>query len=243
MSSNCSSQSTGWLLDVYVEQNRAIMWVKTLEGKILKLYDTYQPAFYVLPKDGNKDAGLFQVLSQECTVKKLEWKDRFTELFECDMHGMKRLICVYPESILHYKALVKRLEHDPRVAQLFNTDLSHIQQYSFTNLKIEPTSKVEVEYDKNDLTLLNISKIDEEDVSTPPFSIMYFEIQTASSLSYSLDPDLITEIRVRYQQEAEISFEGSEEDIMTDFCKYALAKDPDILICIILNTKMSSLCE
>jgi len=167
-------------------------------------------------------------------VKNLEWQDKFTDLFELDTHGMKRLICVYPESILHYKPLVKRLEHDPRVAQLFNIDFSHIQQYLFTKLKIEPTSKVEVEYDKSDSRLIKISKItEEEDVATPPFSILYFEIHTASSSSpYNLGHDQIGEISVRYSQELEISFEGSEENIITEFCKYVLAKDPDILICI-----------
>ena len=94
---------------------------------------------------------LFQVLSQQSTVKKLEWQDKFTDLFDFDTSGKKRLICVYPESILHYKTLERKLEHDPRVSQLFNADLSHIQRYLFTELKIEPTSKVEVEYDKNDL--------------------------------------------------------------------------------------------
>ncbi|SRR6266487_419630 len=104
-------------------------------------------------------------------------------------------------------------------------------------LKIEPTSKVEVEYDKND-SRLKISKIkDDEDVATPPFSILYFEIHTASlsSSSCNLGLDPIREIKVRYQQELEISLEGSEENIITDFCKYVLAKDPDILICISNN--------
>jgi DNA polymerase elongation subunit (family B) len=167
-------------------------------------------------------------------VKNLEWQDKFTDLFELDTRGMKRLICVYPESILHHKPLVKRLEHDPRAAQLFNTDLSHLQQYLFTKLKIEPTSRVEVEYDKNDSRLITISKInDEEDVTTLPFSILYFEIHTTSS-SYNLshDQEPIREIRVRYQQELEISIGGSEENIITDFCKFVLEKDPDILICI-----------
>ena len=231
---NGSNHSTGWLLDVSIERNHAIIWIKTLDGKILKLFDIYQPTFYVLPKNGYEGDSLFQVLSQQSMVKNLEWQDKFTDLFELDTHGMKRLICVYPESILHYKPLIKRLEQHPRESQLFNIDLSHIQQYLFTKLKIELTSKVEVEYDKNDSRLININKINEEDVARPPFSVLYFEIQTElSSLSYDLghDHDSIREIRVRYQEELEISFEGSEENIITDFCKYVLAKDPDILIC------------
>jgi hypothetical protein len=222
MESSSDTHSTGWLLDVSIDKYLAIIWVKTLEGKILKVFDIYQPTFYVLPKDRHTGAALFQVLSRQSTVKKLEWQDKFTDLFEYDTRRMKRLICVYPESILHYKPLIKRLKHDPRVAQLFNTDLSHIQQYLFTKLKIQPTSKVEVEYDKNDSRLINIRRINEdEDVAMPPFSILYFEIHTASS-SYNLGHDQgpIREIRVRYREELEISFEGHEENILTDFKTY-----------------------
>jgi len=94
-------------------------------------------------------------------VKNLEWEDKFTDLFDHDRHGMKKLICVYTESTLHHKTLLQSLNKDPRVVQLFNTDLSHVQQYLFTKLKIEPTSKVEVQYDKNESRLIKITKINE----------------------------------------------------------------------------------
>jgi hypothetical protein len=55
--------STGWLLDVSIEQNRATIWLKTIEGNILKLSDAYQRNFYVLPKDENTNADLFQILA------------------------------------------------------------------------------------------------------------------------------------------------------------------------------------
>ncbi len=221
--------STGWLLDVSIEQNRATILIKTKEGIALKLIDTYQPNFYVLPKDENTGADLFQILSQLSIVKYVGWEDKFTDLFDNDGHGMKKLICVYSESIQDYKILLKSLEEDPRVVQLFNTDLSHVQQYLFTKLKIEPASKVEVQYDKNDSTKIN--EEDEMAVASPPFSILHFEIQTSSP--YNFTPrdviDQITEIRVRYQDEPEFSIEGSEDAILQSFFEYVLLKDPDIL--------------
>src|SRR5437016_2686294 len=120
--------STGWLLDISIEENCATIWIKTSEGAILKLADTYHPNFYILPEDENIGADLFQILSQQSIVKKVEWQNKFTDLFNNDKHEMKKLICVYPESLLYHKTLLKSLEKDPRVAQLFHTDLSNIQQ-------------------------------------------------------------------------------------------------------------------
>ncbi|MFZ0511980.1 MAG: DNA polymerase domain-containing protein, partial [Candidatus Nitrosopolaris sp.] len=227
-----SGSSIGWLLDVIIEQDHATIWIKTIDGTILKLRDKYKPSFYALPKDESTDE-ISHILSQQPKIKKVEWKNRLTDLFDNDEHGIKRLICVYLESLFNYKILTRTLEKDQRVAQLFNTDLSHVQQYLFTRLKIEPTSKVEVQYDRNDSKLITLAKISEVEVALPPFSILYFELDTELS-RYNLGlhdvNDPITKIRVRYEEEAQIMFQGNEEAILTDFCRYVLSKDPDILI-------------
>ena len=223
--------SIGWLLDVTIEQNCATLWIKTTDGKILRLRDSYQPNFYVLPKNENAGTELFHLLSQQPKIKKLEWVDRRTNLFDHDGYGMKRLICVYPESIYHYKVLSKKLQNDSRVVRVFNADLSHVQQYLFTQLKIEPTCKIQVQYDG--ARLICMIKLDEYDIEAPPFSILYFEVIMSLS-PYSFDPydvnDHIRQIGARYQEEPEIIFEGSEEKMLTDFCRYVLTKDPDIII-------------
>ena len=69
--------STGWLLDVSVGQNRATIWIKTIEGIILRLIETYQPSVHVLPKDEYAGADLFQILSQQSIVKNLGWEEEF----------------------------------------------------------------------------------------------------------------------------------------------------------------------
>jgi hypothetical protein len=197
--------STGWLLDASIEQNRATIWIKTEVENAFRLLDTYQPNFYVLPKDENIGAELFHLLSQQFIVKNTEWEDKFTDLFEDDKHGIKKLTCIYAESLLRYKTLLKSLEKDPRVAQLFNTDLSHIQQYLFTNLRIEPTSKVQVYRDRKESRLIRITKIDEDLVAAPPpFSSMYFEIHsTSSTLSFDDDAnDPITEPDIKKDEKS-----------------------------------------
>jgi hypothetical protein len=45
-------KTTGWILDVYVEGEKAITWLRAADGTHLKLHDEYNPSFYVLPKTG-----------------------------------------------------------------------------------------------------------------------------------------------------------------------------------------------
>ncbi|HXX96779.1 MAG TPA: DNA polymerase domain-containing protein [Candidatus Bathyarchaeia archaeon] len=226
------ASAIGWLLDVTVDGNAATLWIKTTEGGILRLVDKYQPYLYILPTDESAGIKLFHALSQQPKITRVAWQNRFTDIFDHDGHGLRRLLSVYSESIHCHKALLRKLEKDPRVAQLFNTDLSYIQQYLFTRLKIEPTSKVKVEYDGTDLR--TITKIDEHGgVEPPPFTILFFEVTTLSSL-YSSDShdvnDPIKQITARYQEEQEVTFADDEETILKDFCNYVLTNDPDILI-------------
>ncbi|HYZ51028.1 MAG TPA: hypothetical protein VE593_09085 [Nitrososphaeraceae archaeon] len=57
---------TGWLLDVSIDNDHAILSIKTEEnGQILKLRDTYHPGFYILPRNEVDGLHLFQALSRE----------------------------------------------------------------------------------------------------------------------------------------------------------------------------------
>jgi len=224
------ASAIGWLLDVTVDRNAVTLWVKTTDGSILRLVDKYQPWLYVMPADESAGFELFHTLSQQPKITKAEWHNRLTDIFDHGGH-VGRQLCVCSESIYYYKAFLKKLEKDLRVARLFNTDLLYIQQYLFTRLKIEPASKVKVEHDGT--VLQTITKIDEHEggVQPPPFTLLYFEVTTLSSL-YSLDShdvnDPIKQITVRYQEEQEVTFADDEETILEDFCNYVLTRHPNL---------------
>ena len=147
----------------------------------LVLYDAimpYHPGFYILPRNEPDGLCLFQVLSrqqqQDIAVKKVSCKEnKFTSFFDNEQSAknktQNKLIYIQLQSLRYYQPLLKKLAKCYRVKQFFNTDLSHVQQYLFTKLRIEPTSKVKVEYHCS--KILEISKVDDEEqqISPPPF--------------------------------------------------------------------------
>ena len=226
---------TGWLLDVSIEQDNAILWIKTVDKKILRLTDSYQPFFYILPRNKQDRHSLFHILSQQSIIKKVSWEEnKLTNLF--DEEDRQKLICIFPESVQYYTAILKKLEKDHRVKQFFNTDLSHVQQYLFHRLKVEPTNKVGVKYDGS--RLVKLTKVDENEISSPPFSMLYVSAYTSSGKITS--DDSVMTIRVRYedvhdskQHGEEILFNYKEEkSILEKFCSYVQAKDPDIIVSV-----------
>ncbi len=218
---------TGWLLDVSIDNDHAILFIKTEEeGQILKLRDSYHPGFYILPRNEADGINLFQLLSREEEIS-VRWEDKHTDLF--DSNKTRKLIHVQLRSLRYYQPLLNKLENDYRVKQLFNTDLLHIQQYLFDRLKIEPTSKVKVEYDGS--SLLGAVKIDDEDnVNPPPFSMLYFDLHTYSGILAS--EDSIRIIKVKYGEDGVVFDNNDEKIILQQFSDYIYDKNPDIIVCM-----------
>lgn len=216
----------GWLLDVSIKNDYAIVWIKTEEGQILKLRDSYNPGFYILPRNDADGLHLFQILSREEEIA-VSWEDKHTNLF--GRTNQLKLLYVQLQSLRYYQHLLKKLQNDCQVKQLFNTDLLHVQQYLFTRLKTEPTSKVEVKYDG--LKLLGMVKADDgNNVSPPPFPLLYFDLHTNSGILAS--EDAIRIIKVRYGED-EVVFDNIEESvILQQFSDYLFDKSPDIIICM-----------
>ena len=72
----------GWLLDVSIDNDHGILWIKTEEDRqILKLRDSYHPGFYVLLRNESDGLHLFQILSREEEIT-VSWEEnKFTRLF------------------------------------------------------------------------------------------------------------------------------------------------------------------
>jgi DNA polymerase elongation subunit (family B) len=110
----------------------------------------------------------------------------------------------------------------------------------FTTLRIEPTSKVEVEY--CGCRILRITRIENDAILHPPFSTLYYEVDAFSQEGNLHDEIQITKIRIWFEED-DLSFQGSEESVLEDFCEYILHRDPDIPVCITNNLQGSNIIQ
>ena len=220
------TRCTGWILDVYIEDDQAILWIRTEDGNTLKLIDCYEPYFYIEPKSEKDGMELFQILRDIELIKELRWEQKFTNISN---NVSQKLIRVGTYFVHHYNLLLKVLEHDTlrqRIRRLYNTHLSHLQSYLFTQLKIQVTSKVSVEYENR--TLSSIYSINNEEIQSP-FSIMQVEIVPTTEQTILDSDDPIQSINVRYNEE-DVAFQDDESTLLQDFSNYVVSKDPDVII-------------
>jgi hypothetical protein len=62
---NTLATCVGWLFDISIENDKAIIWIKTEDKKILNLRDSYKTSFYILPRNESDGLQLLRVLSQQ----------------------------------------------------------------------------------------------------------------------------------------------------------------------------------
>jgi hypothetical protein len=131
---------TGWILDIYIENNEVILWIKTEEGKALRLTDSYEPRLYILPKTEEVGQEIIQILSDFPMVKEVKWQRKFTSIFD---FVAEKLICVRTSVIPHHNLLIKSMRHEKlreRIYKTFNGQLAHIQRYLFEQVGVAPSS-------------------------------------------------------------------------------------------------------
>ncbi len=224
-----SQKCNGWILDIYIEDNEAILWVKTDEEQVLKLFDNYEPVFYIQPKNENCGNEILQILHDLELIKEIKWAYKLTGL---DNNIKQKLLYVRCYLIHHYNLLLKVLEHDSlrqRINQIFNTSLSHIQRYIFTQLRISPTTQVQIEHEDGEL--LSISNVNDDEALRLPLTMTEIEVIPFTEQEVLDMDDPIKSIKIRFNS-VDLTLDDDESTILEQCFNYIQSEDPDLIVFI-----------
>ena len=213
----------GYILDTYVLFDKAIIWIKTLDGKCYRFYDEYRPELYIKPADKEAFRELYSQLASHPNVISLDIVEKPVGLND----EKEDLIEVYVDSTKSYKKLVNALQSSRLVGELFNIDLLHIQKYIFNKLRIAPTSKVYVKLDNNNHMELKVID-DSRTIEPPPFNVLH--------VNFKLGEDYSSILRIKLcNDRTTYILEGPEKSIIEKFAYLMKDIDPDIIVFNILN--------
>jgi DNA polymerase elongation subunit (family B) len=229
--------AVGWILDVIndYDNNDIILLIKLVDGKVISFKQTLREfIFYILPTSYPAGEDLFQQLSRhDQLIKRIFWDEKYIDLLDKNKTRLIGLsLSTTSEVRQEYKALIQKLNHDPRVNALYNIDLSQLMQFIYNQLKIPPTSKVKIEYDDDDVKhLLSIKRIDDSnEIAPPPFSAMYIEISSESIAT--ADDDNHEPLKLAVKTDGQDAAAKFVIDSLSDlnFISYIKEQNPDIFI-------------
>jgi len=215
-------RSVGWLLDVYIDADEAILWIKTVEGASLRLTDRYRPDFYAEPASEARLEELEDALTEHPNIDHVEVVERYGRL---EAGEKTRVLHVFVDEAGSLSRVLKDLRRMGLFKAFYNVYLLHVQRYLFWK-GLAPTSKVEAEHDGARLRGLRVLD-DSREVEPPPFTTFIFSIEPTDKkggravhgvILYNGDLNPIKVIR------------GDEEEILRRFEGEVSRADPDILV-------------
>ncbi|MEM2029306.1 MAG: 3'-5' exonuclease, partial [Candidatus Bathyarchaeia archaeon] len=216
-------RARGWLLDAYIAGSEAVLWIKTEDGKSVRLTDRYRPSFYIELKEDVDLEGLTVALTTHPNIAgiKCEWK--YTSLTS----EKRKVLRIDVDSTKSYRRVLKDLSEISGIQAFYNIDLPHIQWYLFWK-DLPPTGAIDFSYnERNELICFEILD-DWQEIKPPPFTSMIFDIEVSSrKLTPDAKTDPISKIVIfdEYLNPVK-SLEGGEERLLSEFSKEIERLDP-----------------
>ena len=151
-------KTVGWLLDVYINSENAVLWFKLENGEALRLVDNYTPDFYVEPKENAKAEELASTLFNHPNILHILPEEKFTSV---NMKETSVVLHVYVDYARNFRKVVSDLEKLDAIKGYYNLDILHVQRYLFQKgVHLAPTHKVEVKYDEQEKLLYLCTFVD-----------------------------------------------------------------------------------
>lgn len=220
--------ATGWLLDVYIEGGKAVLWLKLDRSRTLRLVDRYTPDFYVKSRSNVSLKNLAKVLNEHQSIKDVVIEARFISL---EAEEKARVLHVFADCARNFRRVLYDVLKTRMVAAHFSTDLLHVQRYLFQR-SFAPASRVEVEYDEaHNLRSLRVLCEDFE-MEPPPFTSVIFDVEAGKTrFTPDVHMDPISRVVVFSSDERlQTAFQGEESEVLHNFASYIKGVDPDFLV-------------
>jgi len=218
----------GWMLDVYVVDDRAFLWVVDEGGEAHKLVDRYRPEIYLEIGEGQliDDVALeLEQLSGALSAEVVRKAIAFTS------REPRPLVKLVLRGARGFGGILRMLENHPAVKEVYNADLSHVQRYVITKLCIAPTSRVEATASASG-ELREIREVGDGDELRPPgFKVATLLLTTNSSrITPNPSRDPITRIELFTDGRCYVLEGGDEAGLLAQLEELVDELDPDIVL-------------
>jgi DNA polymerase elongation subunit (family B) len=211
----------GWITQSYVDGNQAVSWLRTPQGSVEKVEETYYPDFYALPQGDLNLDGFSWLLGEEPRIVNAEVEEKYPDL---RMKKKIRVVHVRTESPRAFREVVRILRIRNAVRKFYGTDLTPIQSY-LCSRDFAPT--MFVEYGNHRFMCIE----DLEELCPPPLTKILLRVQVdKKGVLANPESDPIKKITVQDSSKGNEELSGSEEYILEALQRTVRRRDPDIIV-------------
>ena len=218
----------GWILDAYPSNEGEItVWIISLSGQRIRLFDSFHPKIYVSSKQENSEPLIGKLYNNPDVIK---WDFAYKYAQPTDAQKSKVLELALRDCRRMHTLTNNILKMgDYMRYQVSNCDLKGDRAYFFGN-DIFPLALVEVKVEKAGLQYTLLDSVSSTDYAIPPLRVMKLYVEIAKKNKIANFEDPIGTIQVS-QDQIEIRIDlGDEAEKLYQLVKTVQELDPDIMV-------------
>src|SRR4030042_3208336 len=212
---------SGWLLDVYPLHDRIVLWVRTKEGKLLRLEDFFRFFIYATGKKRLLERLAEAAVEKGCArghaweEKKEFWSGREVETLALQIADYDRL-----------SGLLRKLPALEETVSFFNCDIP-LSQYYLYHRRLFPFGLCEVEFEENRLRAVrSLESPWDLEYTIPDLPAMELSFEGSHLLPFGKGNAL----SVRCDGRTLVFDPGSPEDLLREINRLLERYDPDLIL-------------
>lgn len=219
----------GWLFDAYALKDKMVFWMKTENGKTIRLEDTWSHSIYVA---ANNEADLDRLAANEAVqhyIKRYDFVSRYEKIKDERQSQVLQLTLADSTKAIALANTIEDIDYDR--FRLYNVDILPAQAYFYEH-DLYPLAKCTV-YNTSGKLLWQIQNdLKETDYDLPDFTIAHLDVSLQQQGRLPKFTDKIHAITLKVDSET-ITIQRQSEIEALDELMYEVAKiDPDFVFTI-----------
>jgi len=221
-SKNQTSRIEGWILDLYPKNDCMVVWLKTREGRAVRLVDVWQQCFYVAGEYGD-----LINLADQLHIDGTSFEEKFTKPEDDEPSTVLK---VPVQSVREAERLAEKVLAHGRYGryELYNVDVKQSQLYMYEK-DIYPFGYVEAAVDQNGIHWKLHDSLESVNYETPPLQEVTLSVNIQKKRRLPAQTDPIEAITITLKNEAYCFDEGNERQKLLWLVETLKALDPDVI--------------
>lgn len=215
----------GWLLDLYPTEEGMVVWIKTSDGRALKLLDDYRPTLYVHgPPDDLRR--LEQDLASSESVHEMSYVKKRVSLRDFEKSEVMKIEVTSIARFPHFARKIIRLG-GYRKYHLFNVDVPHTHVYLYERDAF-PLARVRLR-DGLDLEFHLLDSAESMDYELPTLRSIWLSVEPKREGILPTFRDPIGSISISRGEDVFVLEEGDEVEKLLNLVRVVKEEDPDLI--------------
>jgi len=221
-SKNPTSRIEGWILDLYPKDDCIVVWLKTRDGRAVRLVDAWQQCFYVAGEYGD-----LINLANQLHIEGASFEEKLTKPEDDEPSTVLKIPV---QSIHEAEQLAEKILAHGRYGryELYNVDVKPSQLYMYEK-DIYPFGYVEASTNQHGICWKLHDSLESVDYETPPLreAALSVNIQKQKRIPAQTDP--VEAITITSRNETYCLEEGDERQKLLWLVETLKALDPDVI--------------